>query len=793
MGLGLRIDKPPDAPDFSLVPLVPPSADELLDAVYTQLEFDRGVLFPALIEPKEEIISPSDWIEKGDWLKLAADVGAEKILFIGGNPVVVFAKLGNKGDQTFRKLYHRIWSMARPPLLFLARPGELAVYDLAKPPPKKSEKPDDNNRRISEVVSVLAEVQTALHEFHRERIETGAVFGDQRFGDNRNRADRALIRDLKIVREELAAVSAKGQGTRRPTTSQLHALLGRCIFVRYLEDREIILPAYFEEIAERRQRWKEILEAPHPGASLEPEMRDVLFLRVLRDHDFAYALFDKIAEDFNGDAFPVENGERESIHSEHLRMLRGFLSGQTSSSHGDLFFHAYRFDVVPIELISAIYEEFFNEEVGKAQNQGSHYTPPALAEYVINHTITPEILDTEPRVIDPACGSGIFLVEAYRRMIRHSWARHRKVPSRETLHKLMRDKIAGVDLNGEAIRVAAFSLYLAMLHYQDPRDIRKQPRQPHLKWVPVAERNREKGSSEYFDVLLAANAFEAFENDDLRDRFGPDCADVCVGNPPWGYPKKEDEVGTAALKGTLAWCEKNGHTIGDKELSQAFVHLSLALLRDGGRTGMLLSSGLLFKQHDNSSAFRRSWLTTSRLEHITNFSHLRDIFFSGQQRKAKGIAPFISAVFEKSNGPDPDWSFDYWAAKYSDTIENTQCVVLNRGDMHRLAQTECLRNERLWKIYWWGNHRDEALIRKLISYPSALSLANSGGCPYNSGGGLKVASNRHKVEWPKEMKFLPTNAFTRRYGDLELNNLPPRRRRWNGKESGMCMKGRVCS
>src|SRR5581483_10500497 len=204
--------------------------------------------------------------------------------------------------------------------------------------------------------------------------------------------------------------------------------------------------------------------------------------------DFTYALFDKLAEDFNGDAFPVEQAERERINREHLRRLRGFLSGQTSSTQGALFFHAYRFDVIPIELISAIYEEFFNEEVGKSKNQGSHYTPPALAEYVLNRTLTPEVLDTEPRVIDPACGSGIFLVEAYRRMVRHRWASSGSLPDRDELRALMRDKIAGIDLNPEAVRVAAFSLYLSMLHYQRPPDIRRQPRQPHLKWVQPSER-----------------------------------------------------------------------------------------------------------------------------------------------------------------------------------------------------------------------------------------------------------------------------------------------------------------
>ena len=99
----------------------------------------------------------------------------------------------------------------------------------------------------------------------------------------------------------------------------------------------------------------------------------------------------------------------------HLDKLRGFLLGSTSPQE-ELFFFAYRFDVIPIELISTIYEEFYNEREGKEHNQGRTTRLPHLVEFVLAHTLTPEILATRPRVVDPACGSGIFLVESFRRM-----------------------------------------------------------------------------------------------------------------------------------------------------------------------------------------------------------------------------------------------------------------------------------------------------------------------------------------------------------------------------------------
>ena len=585
------------------------SPAELLGAAYKQLAFDQGALLTAIRQPQSGALG--NWLDSGDWQSLAAQVGAETIFFVDRDPVVVFARSEDGSGEVLRKLYEQIWCMSRPQLLFLASPGQLVVYDLTKPPPKPNETLDSDDRLVA-IARSMAEVQSKLAAYHRERIESGAVFGEDRFRDSVNRADRALIRDLKTVRYQLATLSVP-RGHKRPELRHLHSLIGRAIFVRYLEDRAILVPAYFEGVASRRQAWQKLLAQPPSAPAIEPRMAELRFLRVLQNKEFTYALFNQLALDFNRDTFPIEEGEADCIQQEHLDKLRGFLLGTTSAQQ-ELFFFAYRFDVIPIELISTIYEEFYNERTGKDRNQGSHYTPPALVEFVLAHTLTPEVLATRPRVLDPACGSGIFLVESFRRIVRHLWAgQNGKRVSRPQLRRILREQIAGMDINEEAVRVAAFSLYLAFLHYQEPREINEERRLPYLKWVPEEERNLRKKrmpGAQFFDVLLHANAFDAISGAgtaDVTRRFGPGSATVVVVNPPWGYPKKEDKEGQKALVQTLKWCDpKKGRPIGDKELSQAFIHLTLTLLQDGGRAGLLVSSGVLYKHHAKSRDFRRS-------------------------------------------------------------------------------------------------------------------------------------------------------------------------------------------
>jgi hypothetical protein len=754
---------------------------ELLNAAYKQLEFDQGALLPAVRHPQPG--TQEDWLDRGDWQSLAAQVGAERVFFVDRDPVVVFAKAEDGSPDVLRRLYEQVWCMSRPQLLFLASPGQLAVFDLTKPPPRPGEALEGRDRLIKTATSI-AEVQAKLSDYHRERIETGAVFGEDRFRNSLNRADRALIRDLKTVRSQLAAIPLE-QGAECPELGHLHALLGRAIFVRYLEDREILVPAYFEKVASRRKEWMKILERPPSGVALERRIKELRFVRVLQDREFTYALFDQLADDFNGDTFPIEEEERKRIQQEHLDKLRGFLVGSTSSQE-ELFFFAYRFDVIPIELISTIYEEFYNERTGKDRNQGSHYTPPALVEFILAHTLTPQVLATKPRVLDPACGSGIFLVESFRRMVRHLWAEQGgKRVSRVQLRKILREQIAGMDINEEAVRVAAFSLYLAFLHYQEPREINDERRLPYLKWVPEhdrKQREKQKPGAQFFDILLHANSFEVVSGKypaEVTQRFGPGSAAVVVGNPPWGYPKKEDEDGQKALAETVKWCDaKKGRPVGDKELSQAFIHLTQELLQDGGKAGLLVSSGVFFKHHENSRNFRRVWLKAARLEHVVNFAHVRQVFFSGPQREAQGISPFVSIVFEKvPGGPPADSSFQYWSAKRTATIENTQCVVLNRGDMHWLCQRDCLAYEKLWKIYWWGGHRDELTIRAIEQFPRLKGLqAAVLGAKISPGQGFKEANKSLSADWLKKYKELPAEAL-RRYGSFNkaaLRDVPDR-------------------
>jgi N-6 DNA Methylase len=730
---------------------------ELLEAVYTVLDLDKGELLSADFCPTQET-SLEQWVNKGDWLSLAKQVGAEKIFFVGDDPVIVFARSESQNTDALRKIFNSIWCMARPQRLFLASDGEIAVYDLTRPPVKKNE--DWEKNQPLAVVRRVSEIARELKSYRREKIESGKLFEEKHFGYDDQRADQSLIRNLKTVRANLISARSEKELERK----YAHALIGRSIFIRYLEDREILNRDYFENVvaSNNKPEWQSILDEPLNKPDIDPDMENLLYPRVLENKDFTYALFDQLSKDFNGDMFPSDPEERKAVDTCHLKLLQGFLRGDVGDQQ-NLFFWAYKFNIIPIELISSIYEEFYLTSNTDTDN-GTHYTPSSLVRFVLSQVLTSECLESNPRVLDPCCGSGIFLVEAFRRIIRFRVYKQlgKRLSSLE-LRNIIRNQLAGIEINEEAVQVAAFSLYLALLHFQEPpaiwEQIKKGQRLPGLKYQASSSESKDK-----FNNLIEANAFnvaDKIKDTHVLNKFGSNCADVVVGNPPWGQPKKSDKAGTEILQQALDWCEQRNYPVGDKERSQTFIWKTLDFLKDGGTASILVSTGVFFKHHLNSHKFRSQWLSSIKLIEVINFSHVRDIFFSG------AVSPFASVFFQKVPEVDTQHQVvNYFSAKKSAQAVRLKSAILSCTDLQKIRQIDLFENDKLWKIYWWGNHRDLSLVNTLEMNPPLEDFCDL----KNTGRGFQVGNKEKTSDWLNQYLEMPIASISR-YGSLDLKKL----------------------
>lgn len=447
----------------------------------------------------------------------------DAVSFSGDAPIAYFRVLSEYDAEHVRELHKRIWNQSRVPSLYIVTPSELRIYNCYDEPVEPNE---DIELRLVHRINVADEVLSLQHTFAKIQFDSGE-FWKSSFGRTYKidqRVESHLLKQLKETRRILHTE----HGLPYPI---IHDLLGRAIFILYLEDRKAIREGYYAE---------QFLDDAES------------FVDVLKNRESTYRLFDALAIRFNGDLLPVTEEEREQVKESDLAIIRNLFGGGDVETGQMALWRPYDFRAIPIELVSAIYEEFLQQEQGaeNTRNNGAYYTPLPLVEFVMNEILpwpSPNDHRFDLRVLDLACGSGIFLVEAYRRLIARWIYSHEAVNiDPEQLKKILTSCIFGIDINPDAIRVTAFSLYLALLDHLSPRTIWEQFQFPYMTYV---------GSS---DVEIGYNLFplDTFSEDAPFER---NDFDLVVGNPPWKRANLPENI--------AKYCQQHGIA---QELAQAF-------------------------------------------------------------------------------------------------------------------------------------------------------------------------------------------------------------------------------
>jgi hypothetical protein len=177
---------------------------DLLSRAYEDLDLVGENLLSASLRPLPD--GADEWRAVGEWLILAHRMGAERVFFVGDDPVAVFSRLPSGAQEAdLLAAYRRAWSLARPRCLFLATDGELRVYALSQPPARSVE--DDPALEPLEVITRAADIADRLALYHRESLESGALFDVAPYDSRAGRADSA-------ARAEAAASDSNSRSSR---------------------------------------------------------------------------------------------------------------------------------------------------------------------------------------------------------------------------------------------------------------------------------------------------------------------------------------------------------------------------------------------------------------------------------------------------------------------------------------------------------------------------------------------------------------------------------------------------
>jgi hypothetical protein len=597
-------------------------------------------------------------------------------------PLIYFKCMDDVRPDAVLELHRRFWNHGGAPILVLVTDDEVHVYSGLSRPEDTHEVGTD---RPDSLITKLDRVASSLEAFLLS-VRSGQFFQQHaRSFDPGNRVDRDLLRNLGDTRELLRKY------TGQPADfDMLDALLCRLVFTCYLFDREVIDGAYLERI----------------GFSGHGHLRDLLAIRPVGDARVAlYRLFEQLRKDFNGDLFASElAAEAEHVSDHHIELLSNFFDA-THVRSGQRSFWPYDFAFIPIETISAIYERFLKEE---NQRDGAFYTPRFLAELTLDTALEDVGSLLSRTCLDPACGSGIFLVGLFNRMA-DEWTRNNPGAPNDRrareLMELMCSSLRGIDKDPTACRITAFSLYLAYLDQLSPRGIRELQKQgralPHLVIDPARE--RAGGSFQLPAIIHCSDFFEPAVD-------GPSDVDLVIGNPPWASIAGDE---TPAGR----WCAEHGLSLPDKQIAAAFVWKAVEHISTHGCICLVLPYGMLFNHSSKAVAFQASWVRSHSIERVLNLADLRRLLFS------EAIHPAIVVRYRKARPDERAHRIEYWSPKADWMMTQAEIVTVMPEDRSELSLSELLGNlegedaPHIWKQAFWGTPRDDRFLDRLLLHP----------------------------------------------------------------------------
>lgn len=662
------------------------------------------------------------------------DFGVDAIYFSGEFPSVYFKAVPDFQEPVLKELLdvqRKIWNQGKVPFLYAESPVEIRIYNCYEKPRHLTKDSGDlelvqASKRVAEELNVLKQV------FGKISIETGNFWKEKGYPDkvrNETRVDRSLIDSLKQTRRILYN---QGKGLPKEV---IHDLLLRSLFLLYLEDRG----ATDAKLYEGRKGYFEVLD----------------------DIDVTYRVYEKLEQSFNGNLSPVTPTERAIVTNDHLTEIKNcFWSGHT------LFFgwRFFDFKIIPIQLISEIYEDFLSEEIGEEQKNaaGAFYTPHPLAEFVLNEALPHASVDHinyNVKVLDPTCGSGIFLVETLNRLIdRWLLANPGKRFSFEIAKQIVLDNIFGIEKKRAAIKVAAFSLYLAMIDRLEPKTLWQAVTFPYLIYDPTSEDADKQGKNLFCMSSLESGPFEDID------------FDLLVGNPPFGGRKVEKDV--------RAYLENQRF---GNETVEAFLHRAVQLCPNG-KIVLISTSKVLFNTGSKHQNFRRFLFNDCYVEKVYNFSILRRVPQSrGRNLFASTVRPISIFLYSAQVPVQPSDKLMYCAPTTAIKNRIIDGIAIDPTDVKYLPREECQKPDtKVWKVGMWGTERDFSLLKYLQSKQTlGKFFKNKGWDKKNMGVGLEVPGKTKDIEiqnFPhiaanKISRYYSAENKTEKIGDISFRRL----------------------
>ena len=574
---------------------------------------------------------------KGDDLKINSRIknslkyiNFDAIYILDENPLIIFKEYDDTfSTEDIKKFRKEIWNLNDVPIIFIILPDEIQVYN--------SNIFDDND-------SILGKFSKDddLEIFNIYNLANGTFFDKYHNSfNNSKRVQNYLLENIKITIKLLKK--------DKLDLEIIHSLIGKLIFSKYLIDRGICKDEFFIN---------------NYGCN---------FNNVILKKECLFEFFNILEEKFNPDLFKLTENQKNKITDKHLKNLHKLFSGfDMRNPEQSVLDCPYDFEIIPIELISNIYEAFLQDNNSK-KNQKAIYTPLFLVDYILNNTLDKKLKNnTSCKVLDPSCGSGVFLVESLRRIIDKNLELKSKLTPND-LKEILTSNIYGIDIDKDAIQMTILSIQLTLFDYLDIKEIK------HFKMPQLLNKNF--FNDDFFNLDGLFNSLNDF--------------DLIVGNPPWGSKQKSH----------IEYCKEKKLHISNKQIAQSFLLRVNDFMNESTDVALIVTSKILYNFNDLK--FRKYFLKNFNLTEVLEFSSIRREIFNN------AIGPG-SILFYNSNMANCG-DIKHISLKPNKLFYLLSSVVIQKSDIKYISQKDLYNHDWVWKVLVYGNTLDFQLINRLHS------------------------------------------------------------------------------
>ncbi len=431
----------------------------------------------------------------------------------------------------------------------------------------------------------------------------------------------------------------------------------------------------------------------------------------------------ELASEFDGTIFDnFQDKETQKIEQTDLKPVADFLKATLDVAKKQYFlWEQYSFSHLPVELISSIHENFLPAEKGVV------YTPPFLVNFLVDEVMPLDKAEcfsqNKFKVLDPSCGSGVFLVAAYKRMLQWWSINHYKkteeikFPPKNMCQKILRNNIFGVDINHTAKLITIFSLTIALLDKLEPKAIWNNLKLNSLK-----------------NNIQAQNLFEWAADD--KNKAKP--YDLVIGNPPFN-----DEKGKSTHKIEPELVSKIGFKhkkVAGNRFALQFFEGGMALAK---RAFLILPSNVLL-YNKSAQTYREQIFKDFTIEKIFDFTHLRRELFG---RVDTPVCTVLANPTESKGN-----AIEHTVIKRMVSSEKKIAFEIDHYDRHFVRHDWATDEKKqfIWKTNLLGGGRLFHLIYRLTLLENLDTFI------------------KNKKDW------IYSNGYIGQYGDIDNSSFAPK-------------------